>query len=213
MKDYSIVKNNNKHFILNYIIIGKQIIVYYANDDVDTFYYSIEKEKEILERMKYQVISSKRFYKGLNTKFEIFLKLFINEILLFIMFIIGSMSITLTLIPNIIGSILLPISILITGYNLNKCNSIRNDFKKHLLFLNNEEYFNNIIRNNLDATKELDEKLRKKVFNDESNNFRFSINTIDNMEYKELREVYRYVDNSVNNKPNTLERKRNRIKR
>ena len=213
MKDYSLNDIQRKKFKLNYIIIGKQIIVYYANDDVDTFDYSIEKEKEILERMKYQVISSKRFYKGLNTKFEIFLKLFINEILLFIMFIIGSMSITLTLIPNIIGSILLPISILITGYNLNKCNSIRNDFKKHLLFLNNEEYFNNIIRNNLDATKELDEKLRKKVFNDESNNFRFSINTIDNMEYKELREVYRYVDNSVNNKPNTLERKRNRIKR
>ena len=87
MKDYSIGKNNSKHFILNYIIIGKQIIVYYANDDVDTFDYSIEKEKEILERMKYQVISSKNFYKGLNTKFEIFLKLFINEILLFIMFI------------------------------------------------------------------------------------------------------------------------------
>ena len=213
MKDYSLNDIQRKKFILNYIIIGKQIIVYYANDDVDTFDYSIEKEKEILERMKYQVISSKSFYKGLNTKFEIFLKLFINEILLFIMFIIGSMSITLTLITNIIGSILLPISILITGYNLNKCNSIRNDFKKHLLFLSNEEYFNNVIRNNLDATKELDEKLRKKVFNDESNNFRFSINTIDNMEYKELREVYRYVDNSVNNKPNTLERKRNRIKR
>lgn len=195
MKDYSIGKNSGKHFILNYIIIGNKLIVYYANDDVDTFDYSIEKEKEILERMKYQVTSSKNFYDGLNTKLEIFLKLLINEILLFIMFVIGSMSIKLTLIPNIIGSILLPISIIITGYKLNKCNKIRNDFKKHLLFINNEDYLNNIIRNDIESTKELEEKLRRKVNNNESNNFKFTINTIDGMEYRELREVYRFVDN------------------
>lgn len=195
MKDYSIDKNNNKHFILNYIIIGKQIIVYYANDDVDAFDYSIEKEKEILERMKYQVISSKNFYKGLNTKFEIFLKLFINEILLLVMFIMGSMSMDFTLIPNIIGSFILPISIIITGYKLNKYNNIKKDFKKHLLFISNEDGLNNVIRNDMNVTRGLDEGLRKKVFNDCSNNFKFNINTIDGMEYKELREVYRYVDN------------------
>lgn len=195
MKDYSIDKNNSKHFILNYIIIGNTIIVYYANDDVDAFDYSIEKEKEILERMKYQVISSKNFYMGLNTKLEIFLKLFINEILLFIMFIIGCMNINFTLIPNIIGTILLPISMIITGYKLNKCNKIRNDFKKHMLFINNEDYLNNIIRNNIESTKGLEEKLRRKLNNNESNNYKFTINTIDGMEYKELREVYRYVDN------------------
>lgn len=195
MKDYSIDKNNSKHFILNYIIIGNTIIVYYANDDVDAFDYSIEKEKEILERMKYQVISSKNFYKGLNTKFEIFLKLFINEILLFGMFIMGSMSMNFTLIPNIIGSVLLPISIIITGYKLNKYNNIKKDFKKHLLFISNENGLNNVIRNDMNVTRGLDEGLRKKVFNDCSNNFKFNINTIDGMEYKELREVYRYVDN------------------
>ena len=185
MKDYSIGKNSGKHFILNYIIIGNKLIVYYANDDVDTFDYSIEKEKEILERMKYQVTSSKNFYDGLNTKLEIFLKLLINEILLFIW----------TLIPNSIRSILLSISIIITGYKLNKCNKIRNDFKKHLLFINNEDYLNNIIRNDIESTKELEEKLRRKVNNNESNNFKFTINTIDGMEYRELREVYRFVDN------------------
>ena len=195
MEDYSIDKNNSKHFILNYIIIGNTIIVYYANDDVDAFDYSIEKEKEILERMKYQVISSKNFYKGLNTKFEIFLKLFINEILLFAMFIMGSMSMNFTLIPNIIGSVLLPLSIIITGYKLNKCKYIRNDFKKHLLFISNEDYLNNIIRNDIESTKGLEEKLRRKLNNNESNNYKFTINTIDGMEYKELREVYRYVDN------------------
>lgn len=195
MKDYSIGKNSSKYFILNYIIIGNTIVVYYANDDVDTFEYSIDKEKEILERMKYQVISAKKFYKGLNTKLEIFLKLFINEILLFIMFIVACMSINLTLIPNIIGGILLPLSMIITGYKLNKCNKIRNDFKKHLLFINNEDYLNNIIRDNRDATKGLNEELRRKLNNNESNNFRFTINTIDGIEYRELREVYRYVDN------------------
>lgn len=195
MKDYSINKDNSKDFILNYIIIGNTIIVYYANDGVDTFDYSIEKEKEILERMKYQVISSKNFYKGLNTKFEIFLKLFINEILLFVMFIMGSMSMNFTLIPNIIGSILLPISIIITGYKLNKCEYIRKDFKKHLLFISNEDGLNNVIRNDMNATRGLDEGLRKKVFNDCSNSFKFNINSIDGIKYKELREVYRYVDN------------------
>ena len=195
VKDYSIGINSGKHFILNYIIIGNKLIVYYANDDVDSFEYSKELEKEILEKMKYQVINSKNFYMGLNTKLEIFLKLLINEILLFIMFVIGSMSIKLTLIPNIIGSILLPISIIITGYKLNKCNKIRNDFKKHLLFINNEDYLNSIIRNDIESTKELEEKLRRKVNNNESNNFKFTINTIDGMEYRELREVYRFVDN------------------
>ena len=195
MKDYTIDKSISKYFILNYIIIGNTIIVYYANDDVDTFDYSIEKEKEILERMKYQVINSKNFYKGLNTKFEIFLKLFINEILLFAMFIMSSMSMNFTLIPNIIGNIILPISIIITGYKLNKYNNIKKDFKKHLLFISNENGLNNVIRNDMNVTRGLDEGLRKKVFNDCSNNFKFNINTIDGMEYKELREVYRYVDN------------------
>lgn len=195
MKDYLSDKNGSKDFILNYIVIGNTIIVYYANDDVDTFEYSINKEKEILEIMKYQVINSKNFYNGLNTKFEIFLKLFINEILFFVMFIIGSMSVNFTLIPNIIGSIVLPISMIITGYELKKCNKIRCDYKKHILFLKNEDYLNNIIRNNIDATRELEEKLRMKVNNNESNNFKFNINTINGMEYKELKEVYRYVDN------------------
>lgn len=195
MKDYSIDKSNSKHFILNYIIIGNTIIVYYANDDIDTFEYSIQKEKEILEKMKYQVISSKKFYDGLNAKLEIFLKLLINEILLFTMFILGSMSMNLTLIPNIIGSVMLPISIIITGYKLNKCNKIRKDFKKHILFLNNEGNLNNVIRDNMDITRGLDEELRKKVQHNESNNFKFTINTIDGIEYRELREVYRYVDN------------------
>lgn len=195
MKDYSISKKSSKHFILNYIIIGNKLIVYYANDDVDSFEYSIDKEKEILERMKYQVTSSKKFYDGLNTKLEVFLKLLINEILLFTMFIMACMSINLTLIPNIIGTILLPTSIIITGYKLNKYNKIRNDFKKHLLFINNEDYLNNIIRNDIESTKGLEEKLRRKLNNNESNNFKFTINTIDGMEYKELREVYRYVDN------------------
>lgn len=195
MKDYSISKNSSKHFILNYIIIGNKLIVYYANDDVDSFEYSKELEKDILEKMKYQVINSKNFYMGLNTKLEIFLKLLINEILLFIMFIIGCMNINFTLIPNIIGSVLLPISMIITGYKLNKCNKIRNDFKKHMLFINNEDNLNEVIRNNVDITRGLDEELRRKVFKSESNNFKFNINTIDDFKYKELREVYRYVDN------------------
>lgn len=208
MKNYSLSETQSKNFILNYIIIGKQIIINYANNDIDVIPYSISNEKEILNKMKNQVLNSKRYSSELNNKFEIFLKLFIDEVILFILCIIAMININFTLIPSIICSIIFPIVIGLTGYKLNKYHNIRKDIKKNLLFLNNEDNLNQTIRNNHKITEGLDEKLREKIYIKETNNFSFTFNTIDNIKYRELQEIYRCVNNNINNKPNTLERKK-----
>lgn len=207
MKNYSLNETQSKNFILNYIIIGKQIIINYANDDVDIIPYSTSNEKKILNKMKSQVLNSKKYLNEVNNKFEIFLKLFIDEILLFILYIIAVINIKITLIQSIIYSIIFPIVIALTGYKLNKYHNIRTDIKKNLLFLNNEDNLNLTIRNNPEITKGLDKELIEKIYRNDGNNFSFTFNTIDNIKYRELQEIYRYVDKNINNKPSTLKRK------
>ena len=210
MKDYSLNKVSAKNFILNYIVMSDKLIVYYADHGTDIFDYSIEKEKLVLEKMKNQVLNSKRFVSFLNNKYEIFLKLFIDEILLFVLFVITAVNLKISLISVIVSSIIFPVMISLTGYKLNDYIKIKNDIKKHLLFLNNENSLNLVIRNDLGSTKGLDDELRAKVLRHVSNNFKFTLNTIDSMDYKEIKEVYEHVEKFIDNdKPKTLSKRRN----
>jgi len=195
LKNYCLNKVNSKYFILNYIVLNNQLIINYADGNIQYIPYSIENEKNILNAMKYQILNSKRFVNLLNQKFEIFLKLFLDELLLFILLIIASFN--MQLISSIVGFSILTSVIGLTGYKLFKYNNIRNDIKKHLLFISNEDDLNIGIRNNPELVRGLDDKLKGKVLSKESNNFLFTINTIDKMKYDELKRVYKYVDQDI----------------
>lgn len=207
MKNYSLNKMMEQDFILNYVIVGDKIIINYANGDVDTLGYSIENEKNILNKMKYQVLNSKHFSSFLNYKFEIFLKLFMDVMLLFVLFIITFFVAEMSYITALLGMSIFSVSIALTGYKLNSYQKLRNDIKKQLLFLKNEDNLNLVIRNNPEVIRKLNSKICEKVITNESNNFRFTLNTIDRMEYKELKQVYGYVEEKDNIKDVKKKRK------
>ena len=61
MKDYTCVWTNQYDFILNYSIVDGNLVLNMASGKLKTYPYSIEKEKEILEKMRQQVINCSSF--------------------------------------------------------------------------------------------------------------------------------------------------------
>lgn len=211
MKNYSISSAKSKEFILNYKVVGNQIIINYADGNVKMRDYSIQAEKEILEKMRMQVLMSRSFSANLNNKFEIFLKLFLDEVLLFVLFGIGAINLNLSLTGIIMGSIIFPIVIGYTGYKLRGYQKIRNDIKKNLLFINNEDRLNPIIRQKSHVTKRLRDELRKKICCGNTNTLPFSLNSIDRLSYRELKEIYNSVNMATTSSPDKNVKKRKRL--
>lgn len=198
MIDYTLIKGGCRDFILNYYIFNGSIIVNYADKSIESFPYSIEKEKDILERMKLQVIDSGKKIKDLDYRYEIFLKLFLDGILLYGMFLFSIINYDMSISANIIGNILCSGFTLLSGYHFFKYRKIRNDVRKNFLFLRNEDSLNIFIRNNPMVTINLKEKLREKIYGDKSSNFKFSFNSIDNISYGEIQSIYRVTYNKGN---------------
>ena len=209
MKNYSLTKNGAKSFILNYIVINNNIFINRADGEVEIIPYSIFEEKNILNQMKNQVLSSKNFFSILNKKFEIFLKLLIIELLFLILFVLSTINLGFSSIQIIASTIIFPTIMGLTIYKLVDYQKIRSDIKKHFLFIKNENNLNLIIRNRPEVTKGLDDELKRKVLAKEGNNFLFTINTIDKIEYRELVQVYNHIEYSSNrDKVKSLKKKK-----
>ena len=191
MKDYSLSKEYKKDFILHYEIINNYMYISKADGKIEIKKYSKEEEIKILEKMKNQVLNSKEFSTTLNQKFETFVKLFLDESLLLTMFIVTILTLGLPIIPTIIGFITFPVIMTLTGLKLGKYTKLRNDLKKNLLFLKNEDNLNPILRKDTELLKE------------KTNNFSFTLNTINDISYKQLIDLY-----STLNKPKKLTKKR-----
>jgi len=133
----------------------------------------------------------------LNTKWEIYLKLIIYEILfgtLFgVMMFVGDMPI----VGALGGSLSFGTGIIFTSYKLNDCKKLRDDLKKNLLFVNNENNLNEIIRNEPEFVDKIDYKYRTKAINPERFDFSFTLNTIDSIEYDDLDAMYKQIEEIV----------------
>lgn len=205
MRDYSIDKDEAKEFILNYLIMGDKLLVYYANGNVEDIDYSVQAEKEVLERMKAQVLNSKRFSENLNFKFDVFFKLLVNEIMLLILFAVTAFNINMTVIPAVLSIIVFATIIGLTVYKMVDYQNLRNDIRKNNLFLDNEDNLNPVIRYTPEVIRGLDERLKAKVLDSDSDNFSFTFNTVGRMEYKELDQVYKHVEDVISeDKPKVL---------
>ena len=191
MKDYSLSKEYKKDFILHYEIINNYMYISKADGKIEIKKYSKEEEIKILEKMKNQILNSKEFSTTLNQKFETFVKLFLDESLLLTMFIVTILTLGLPIIPTIIGFITFPVVMTLTGLKLRKYTKLRNDLKKNLLFIKNEDKLNPILRKDTELLKE------------KTNNFSFTLNTINDISYKQLIDLY-----STLNKPKKLTKKR-----
>ncbi len=185
MKDYTNNSGDKKEFILNYkieenIVGEKKIIVSMANGDKLVVPYSLENEKNLLLKMKEQVINAKGVYDKLVERADFSLILagiegiMINSIFLF------SDKYYLLGIPG-----LLFLKNIIVGL---RAAIHSNDLEKNNLFLKNEKLFlkDNI---NLNVKNKVSKKALKVI--NSCKNDRITLNDIDKLKKKD---VIRMVD-------------------
>ena len=179
MLDYTENKNDSKEFILYYIKKDNKIIVYYASGDKKEFDNTKDLEITILERMKNQVLNSNVVY---DKNGKIVMGLLINNIFLYLS--INSEGI-ISLISSMISLSLMTKIISIQFDFSDK----RNDFLKNRFFLENENLFNDFDRKNELLLLDVSKKTRKIISSIPEEDLLFTINTIDKMKYKDLRQI------------------------
>lgn len=208
MRDYTIGINDDKEqekardkFILKYKIKyknnKKKIIVYFANHKKVVFDYTKQLEQGILSVMKENVYNYKAIMNKVPNKEK--------EQLGTMLFIFGTLWLILSLISTITsGSFkdtslmsLFFSSMLITiGLKYNKNQTKRyEDFKKNMLFLENEERINQkMLENTKSLTSIITKKSYNKIITKPDGNKGYTINSIDKMSLNELKNILELIE-------------------
>ena len=202
MKNYSKKKEDTKRLILNYEVIADEIIVNYANGEVDIIPYSTKAEIKILKKMKLQLLRYNSFLNSLHDKFSVLLKLLIDELLMLVLFITIIATFEIPLIATIVGTISFPIVISLTAHKLVECQKRRNDIKEKILFLDSEESLFTSTKIKSPKNKELDIKSK-------DNKSVVTFNAMEGMEYTEMQQEYDNIEQELNkDKVKVLSKKR-----
>lgn len=196
MKDYTYKKD--KDFILSYEVVEDKIVINYASGKKYETIYTKELEKDILEKMKNQVInySAKMEEKKSKKKFNNIINLIIS---------VGIIIFTLSVLNiSSLYSYLVAISLCEITYAFPKFirNSKIADYEKNKLFIDNIELFQNGIKEDMGIYKNIDRESKRvieeviennKVLNDD-NIKRPNINSIDDISYKSLENIYELLE-------------------
>jgi len=199
MKDYTFEKD--KDFILNYRIKDNKIIIKYASGKIYENFYTRELEKDILEKMKQQVLN---FEEKVNQKKDINS---IIDILSTIISISGSCIVLPELNLTFSQDIILGVIIYCITAKIPKI--IRDkkikDYEKNKLFVSNIELFQDGIQENMGMYKNLDRKskkylktvLEKKEVLKEYNIDDIkepNINSIDKISYESIKNIHNLLE-------------------
>ena len=192
---YKIKYHNNK----------KKIIVYFANYKKVVFDYTKEIEEGILNTMKENVYNYKEIMdkvpnkekEQLGTMLFIFGTLWL--ILSFVSIITSGAFKTTTLVPLFFSTMLTTVGL---KYNKNQTKRYE-DFKKNMLFLENEAKINQKVLENPNTLENIiSKKSHDKIVIKPDNNKGFTINSIDKMSLKELKSILELIkleDNNIEN--------------
>ena len=195
MKDYTFKKV--KDFILNYEVIDNKIIINYASGKKYENLYTKELEKDILKKMKEQVIKY-----GVKMEEKKSKKVFNNIINLIISFIL--VFFTLEILNFGIFTWLVGILLWEVTYALPKFirDSKITDYEKNKFFIDNMELFQNGIKEEMGIYKNLDKESKAVIknvldnkYNQEDDNIKyFNINYIDKITYKSLKNIHELLE-------------------
>lgn len=195
MKDYSLTYDGSKTFVLNYEISDNQIIVNLASGEKYTIPYTLENEKKLLERMKYQVQNSSDYVRKQEKNFSMSWKWAIFELC---MLLFNSISALTGASANILVSSLCAgwFGIALTFRTLSMIISKKNiaDVKKNRYFLENEERLNEKVRDNSNILSNTKQKTKEMVSSTPIEKEVFNINTIDQVTYSELKQIMANIE-------------------
>lgn len=198
-------KEESSNFILKYEITTKnklnknkdKIIIYLANGKKVAFNYSKELEQNILNLMKKKVLDYKKIIENAEKRrIEKDALVWSFNVTSITMLVSGLISFAITnniepLIINLIPSIFLASSGLIYKQ---RYTSRHNDFKKNILFIENEEKINQkVLENSNTFTNIISKKAHDKIVIKPDGKKGYTINSIDKMKLKELRNMLELI--------------------
>ncbi len=197
MKNFAMRRKDSKTFILNYKVEDNQIRIHLASKEKYIIPYTLENEKNILGRMKQQVLNAEAFE---NKQKKQFSDAIVNLILA--LFIVGISVYLLIVNPKNI-MIAWPIVAISLGGLLSffamvamkKSKKKIKDIYKNRMFIAHEKKLNESIKNNQNIlyhtssrTKEvISSMLLKKQP-------AFTFNTVDKMRYQELKQILENIE-------------------
>ncbi len=190
MKNYSLNFKDSQTFILNYSVKDNQLIVHLASGDDWFIPYTLENEKNLLERMKYQVLNSKKFIKKICESYSSCQSGIISNGVR-----VGA-CVFLVIVGNVIIDLLFEPLALIFGSCIieDVCKMIywRSygiDILKNKMFIDNEELLNKKVRLNSNILFNINEKTKKLISSTPEGEPVFSLNNMDKFKYSELKKI------------------------
>lgn len=179
MKDYTLNKEDERTFILNYEVKDNKIIVNFASGKKYEVPYTEEDEKIILTLMKEQVNNTEKFEKAAKKKLKVMTRWIIYSIvnIVFVATILLTGSSTAPVVQVICGSLFILSGILKSCVLVDIKIKLK-DLKKNQLFLDNEDFFKSKEKTNTDALNK-EETVRETI----------TLNDIDKMSYNEVKEM------------------------
>lgn len=190
MKNYSLNFNDSKTFILNYKVEDNQIIANLASGEDYVIPYTLENEKNLLERMKKQVLNSNEFLSQQEKRFSFSWKwaLVCGVVLAFnSIFLVTGNSVA----PVVTGMVCSYFAFDITFRIYSMVDSKRKikDICKNKMFLNNEELLNQKVKSHQNILSNTDKKTKELVSSTPENKPVFSLNNMDEIKYDELKKI------------------------
>lgn len=190
MKYYENSTSSKSYFITSYEIDNDSIIVYYADKKTEILKYDKETEKQLLKKMKRQVLQS------YNDKKE-----YRNKMLLYLFWNVNTLYWTFYSINSLMSKKEFEALLLICGimqficfgyFNNRLIFSITSykDLEKNKLFIDNEELLNKEYNNYINSISNA--KIKNEI---PDNIVKYDINNIDKVKYKNLKKMIKRAKN------------------
>lgn len=190
MKYYENSTSSKSYFITSYEIDNDSIIVYYADKKTEILKYDKETEKQLLKKMKRQVLQS------YNDKKE-----YRNKMLLYLFWNVNTLYWTFYSINSLMSKKEFEALLLICGimqficfgyFNNRLISSITSykDLEKNKLFIDNEELLNKEYNNYINSISNA--KIKNEI---PDNIVKYDINNIDKVKYKNLKKMIKRAKN------------------
>lgn len=197
MKNFAMKKKDSKTFILNYKVEENQIRMHLASKETYVIPYTVENEKNVLGRMKQQVLNADAFENKQKKKFS---DAIVN--LLVALFLIGIATYVLIFrkqnIPIFIPIVVISfggLMVLAAVIAMKKSKKKIKDIYKNRMFIAHEKKLNENIKSNQNIlyhtssrTKEVVSSMLLK------HQAAFTFNTVDKMKYKELKQILENIE-------------------
>lgn len=199
MKNFSMKRKDSKMFILKYKVEENQIRIVLASKETYIIPYTLENEKNVLGKMKQQVLNADAFENKQKKKFSdaivnLVVALFLIGIAIYVLVVRNnSIVIAWPIVVIVLGSLMFLTAIKAMRQSKKKIK----DIYKNRLFITNEKKLNDNVRINQNVlyhtssrTKEVVSSMLLKK------QPAFTFNTVDKMKYKELKQILENIERS-----------------